>query len=359
VLSRTGVSSAEITLTWEGEHWDMVEAIVIDGVLDECSIDNSAWRALGGVGLTLAVSSCFKPCSRVTGFGGTGRLCLNTKLALGAVYDVLLSSRANPEMLRALRVRAPWVHNAGRCLVSEGTATVCGGLDITWHGGLLSMGSLTQMGTVGTPITRLNETMGSNGVTFSSTKVSRSNDMADLEYLTLDHGMRVTRIVTINTFDDIAMQKLKDAKTREELLIICMRDHSDSCVLTEHMQLSNSDSVGHPGWSFEQLEGSPVRANSGLVGSVLWVAESKSKDECYISVGSWLLGSTPLNIGNGIAALFTQSISQICHAPGVVVLVRPGFAWPKLVRGSSRIQWSFTFIELQDIDELGVPVRRR
>lgn len=337
----------------------MVEAVVVDGVFDECSVDNRGWREAGGIGLQLAIGSCFKSCKEVVGSGGVGRVCLHTKLALGAVYDVLLSSRNNPALVRALRVRAPWVHNAGRCLISEGTATVCGGHDITWHGGLLSMGSLTQMGTVGTPITRLNETLGSGGVTFSSTKTRLSNDMPELEYLTLDHGMRVTRMVTVTTFDDDAMHKLRAAKTREELLVICVRDHADSCVMAEHMRWPNSDSgVSNPGWSFEQQQGSPVRVNSGIVGSVLWVADVP-EDECHVSVGSWLLGSTPLNSGTGIAALFTQSVSQICDRPGVVVLVRPGFAWPKLVRGVAQAAWSLTFIELQDIDELGVPVRRR
>jgi hypothetical protein len=334
----------------------MIEAVVIDGVVAECSVDNSEWRQNNGIGFPdIQYSTCARPCAWG---GGFGRKCVLLTLALGSVYDVLISTLSASAAVQAVRVRAPWVHTAGVCRVSEGTSTICGGPDITWHGGLLSIGGTAQMGTVGTPITRLNETMGSSGVSFSTTKARPSNDMADLVFLSLDRGMRVTRIVTVTTFSDKAITKLRLAKTREEVLIICRQDYADSCILTEHMQLPSSMDMGHSGWGFEQQQGSPVRANSGVPGSVLWTADI-SIDECHLSVGSWLLGSIPLNTLNGLGALFSRSVSQTCGAPQAVVLIHPGFAWPRLIRGINRVEWSMTFIELQDIDELGVPVRRR
>ena len=128
--------------------------------------------------------------------------------------------------------------------------------------------------------------------------------------------------------------------------------------MTEHMQLPSSVATGHPGWSFNQLSGSPVRPPSGVPGSVLWVADIP-KDDCHLSVGSWLLGSIPLNTDNGISALFSRSVSQTCDSAQGVVLIRPGMAWPKLVHMNNRLEWSFTFIEVQKLDELGVSMRTR
>jgi hypothetical protein len=352
---RVADSFAEMRLTWDSQGLDMVEAVVADGVFAKCSVNNSQWRKNNGVGSTdFQFSTCAKSCEWVAGFG---RKCVILTLALASVYDVLISTRDASAAVRAVRVRAPWVHTAGGCRVSEGTSTICGGSDITWHGGLLSIGGTARMGAMGTQITRLNETMGSSGVSFSTTKSRPSTDMSDLVFLSLDRGMRITRIVTVTTFSDEAIIKMRNAKTREDVLIIC-RKYKNECILIEHMTLPSSMDMGNSGWAFEQQQGSPVRAKSGVPGSVLWTADI-STDECHISVGSWLLGSIPLNTGDGLGALFSRSVSQICGAPQAVVLVRPGFAWPRLVRVKNKIEWSLTFIELQDIDELGVPVRRR
>jgi hypothetical protein len=351
VLHRAGSSSAELTLTWDGRDWDTVDAVAVDGVLEECSVDNSA-------GSNIATSSCFKPCTNSMGVGWAGRVCMHMKLPLGSVYDLLVTRHTDRAHARALRVQAPWVHNAGRCLLSEGTATVCGGPDITWHGGLLSMGDRAQMGTKGAPITPTNGTIGPGGVSFSVPKARSSNDMTDLVYLTLDRGMRITRIVTVTSSSDDAITRLKNAKTREDVMIICEREYDDVCILTEHMQIPTSTGSSHSGWSFEQQYGSSVRASSGVPGSVLWVADIP-QDNCHIEVGSWLLASIPLNTDTSISALFSSSVSQMCDSPQAVVLVRPGFAWPKLVRSNHHIEWSITFIELQELDELGVSWKRR
>ena len=361
-MTRTGDSSAWLDLTWKQGDWDTIEAVVIDGVLEECSVDNSAWRMVAGIGARFSLSPCFKPC---TEWGGIGRVCLRMKVVMGSVYDVLVSSRKTPAKTRAVRVRAPWVHSAGRCLVSEGVTAVCGGSSLAWHGGLMQIGGPTQMATQGEPVTPLNTTMeahggeiATNGISFTTTKARPSTDMADMIYLSLDRGMRITRIVTVNTFSDAAIKRIRRAKTREEILVLCQQKYADVCVVTEHLQLPSSPFTGHSGWSYNQLKGSSVRPSSGVPGSVLWVADIP-KDDCHLSVGSWLLGSIPLNTDYGISALFTRSISQLCDSAQGVVLVRPGMAWPKLVLKNERLGWSMTFIELQRLDELGVSVRTR
>lgn len=77
------------------------------------------------------------------------------------------------------------------------------------------------------------------------------------------------------------------------------------------------------------------------------------EDECHIAIGSWLLASIPLNTGNGLGTLFSRSASRACTSAQAVTLIRPGFAWPQLVRGTHQLEWSFTFLELQEIDERG------
>jgi len=357
-LYRSGKLFADVILTWNSQGLDMVEAVAIDGVVADCSVDNSQWRAKQGIGENIKFSTCDRSCFEIGWVGGDGRKCVLMTLALGSVYDVLIAKLSVNSPAQAVRIRSPWVHTDGECRVSQGTSTVCGGPDITWHGGMLSMGNSVHMGTEGTLITPINSTMGSSGVSFATVKARPSTDTADLIFLSLDRGMRVTRIVTATTVSDEAIKMIRKAKTREELMIICRRDYASSCFLTEHMQLPTSNELGHSGWSFEQKQGSPVRANSGVPGSVLWTADI-DKDKCHLSVGSWLVGSIPLANGNGMGALFTRSVSQMCDAPQAVVLVHPGFAWPQLIRAKNQMEWSLTFIELQYIDELGVPVKRR
>lgn len=356
-LYRNGKGSANLMLTWNSLGMDMIEAVTVDGVVDICSVNNSQWRAKPEKN-DLKFATCGRSCGEVGWVGGAGRKCALMTLALGSVYDVLISKLSASVAIQAVRVRAPWVSNAGKCRISEGTTTACGGADIAWHGGLLSMGTAIQMGAEGTPLTPLDSTMHPPGVSFTTQKARPSTDTADLIFLSLDRGMRVTRIVTANTVNDEAIKMLRKAKTREELMVICRRDFAGTCVLTEHMQLPVSDEGDHPGWSFEQQVGSPVRAKSGVPGSVLWTADL-NKDTCHVSVGSWLLGSVPLENDRGVSALFSRSVSQSCHTPQGMVLVRPGFAWPQLIRANNRMEWSLTFIELQYVDELGVPIRRR
>jgi hypothetical protein len=356
-LYRNSKGSADLMLTWNSQGMDMIEAVTVDGVVDICSVNNSQWRAKPE-NFDLKFATCERSCFEVGWVGGAGRKCALMTLALGSVYDVLISKLSTSAAIQAVRIRAPWMSNAGECRASQGTPATCGGADIAWHGSLLSMGTAIQMGAEGTPLTPLDSTMGPSGVSFTTQKARPSTDAADLIFLSLDRGMRVTRIVTATTVNDEAMKMLRKAKTREEIMVICTAGFAGSCILTEHTQLPVSAEGDHPGWSFEQQGGSPVRANSGVPGSVLWTADL-DKDTCHLSVGSWLLGSVPLENNKGISALFSRSISQSCHAPQGMVLVRPGFAWPQLIRANNRLEWSLTFIEVQYIDELGVPIRRR
>jgi hypothetical protein len=363
--------SAILTMSWENQGLDTIEAVSVDGVLKACSVDNNEWRNIDENPIMTNHSNCIKICpplqstSVVSGMGGggVGRMCVQMTLALGSVYDILITQN---DSARVVRVRAPWVHTGGNCLVSVGTSIVCGGPDITWHGGLLSVGGPAQVGTVGQAMVPVNGSVSNTEmglvdthVAFETKLVRPSRDMADLVYLSLDRGMRITRIVTANTLSAEAMMKLSKASSRSEIMTICLVEHRSKCVLTEHDQLPMVENGGHSGWSFEQVQGSPVRAKSGVPGSVLWVADLQRTDNCHVSVGSWLLGALPLNTDDRLAALFTHSVSRMCEEPQAVVLVRPGFSWPVLVSGHSHIpEWSITFIEMQETDEFGIPTRR-
>lgn len=382
--------SAILTLSWDDSGSDTIKAVSVDGVLNACSVDNSEWRNIDPKLTLKKNSNCAKMCpqiqdpsmvsgtfsagmrrlSGVSGMGGegVGRICVQMTLALGSVYDILIAHR---DSVRALRVRAPWVHTGGDCWVSVGTSNVCGGPDITWRGGMLSVGGPAQVGTSGQHMVHINGSGSSTEpasnterglvdthVAFEAKTVRPSRDMSDLVYLSLDRGMRITRIVTANTISVEAMTKLSVAKSRAQIMTVCM-EYRSQCILTEHDQLPMTRNGGHSGWSFEQMQGSPVSAKSGMPGSVLWVADLQRTPHCHISVGSWLLGTIPLNTEDRLSTLFTRSVSRMCEEPQAVVLIRPGFAWPGLVSGhSNRTEWSITFIEMQAIDELGVPTRR-
>jgi hypothetical protein len=369
--------SAILTLSWVHKGSDIVEAVSVDGVLNACSVDNNEWHNMDEKLVLTNTSNCVKICPPIRntsvvsgmGDGGVSRMCVQMTVTLGSVYDILITQN---DFARVVRVRAPWVHTDGNCLVSVGTSIVCGGPDIKWHGGLLSVGGPAQVGTVGQPMVPVNasipdtDTVSSaemglvdTHVAFEAKLVRPSRDMADLVYLSLDRGMRITRIITANTLSVDAMMKLSKATSRTQIMTICLVEHKSNCVLTEHDQLPMTENGGHSGWSFEQIQGSPVRAKSGVPGSVLWVADLQRTDNCHVSVGSWLLGALPLNTDDRLATLFTRSVSRMCEEPQAVVLVRPGFAWPGLVSGHSHTtEWSITFIEMQETDELGVPTRR-
>ena len=357
---RNGSNDAFLTLVWEDMDIDIVEAVAIDGVLDTCSVDNHMWRGEKGPRL---VSTCTRPCTGYTGGSNTG--CVEMDVGVGSVYDVLFSKTTNtPDTPPyALRVRAPWVNGASSCLVSQGTSTICGGPDITWHGGLVSMGDPARVGTMGRIDT--NDPVGSVGdsvngkvgqhIAFKASTVRYSSERADLVYLSLDRGMRITRIVSVNTFSASAAQKLGKAKSRSEIVQICVKEHPNECILVERMGIPSTMEDVKMGWGFQQANGSMMRAKSSAPGSMLWVADLQHSDDCHIKVGSWLLGSIPLNIGDKLSALFTQSASRVCTQPQAVLLVRPGFAWPTRLQ-KTETEWSITFLEMQDTDELGVPV---
>ena len=358
LLSHADAASAELVFTWDDVKWDTVEAVAVNGNLHKCSVDNSAWRKVGGVGARFETSSCFKPCSdemhKSTGFFGEGRVCMQMKIALGSVYDMLVSKMADPTHIKAVRVHTPWLHDAG-CVSDD--STPCPGYPYAkWEGGHMQVSSRTQMGTNEAETTSSrNETVGSTeGVSFSTTKTRPSIEMSDNVYLSLDRGMRITRIVTVTTVNDSAITLLKDAKSREDILMICRRYRD--CIVQEHSHIPSTSS-SHSGWGFDQQQGSAVKVSSGLPGSVLWIAEIQ--DNCQLEVGSWLLGSIPLNGINGISALFSSSIARMCESAQAAVLIRPGHAWPKLLKSKNHIHWSMTFIELRELDELGVPSNRR
>jgi hypothetical protein len=177
--------------------------------------------------------------------------------------------------------------------------------------------------------------------------------------LKLDRGVRVARIVTASTSSHAAMSQLCLARTRSEIMQICEKRHK-TCVLSEHTHLpptiNGRGRSLHHGWQSEQRPNSFMRGRSGVPGSVLWVADIYPYNAYSLSVGSWLLGSISLH--NTCHALFTSSTArreQENHQQ--MVLVRPGFASPVLLRSKEgKIEWVFTFIELQVADELGAPV---
>jgi hypothetical protein len=352
-----GTDTAILTLTWERMDIDIIDAVAVDGVLDTCSVDNRMWRDNNGADTEKLVGTCARSCTEVP---ITGQ-CAEIEIGIGSVYDVLFSKMdSNPSMNPfALRVNAPWVHTPS-CLVSQGSSTVCGGKDITWHGCLVSIGDPAHVGTIGRIDADGVKVDGKEDkhVAFESKKMRYGSERADLVYLSLDRGMRITRIVTANTFSPTATQKLAKARSREEILQICVIQHPNECILFEQMGLPSTFQNTKMGWGFQQAYGSPVRAKSGVPGSFLWVADLQRSADCHISVGSWLMGSMPLNTESKITALFTQSASRVCDQLQPVVLVRPGFAWPILSEGSKRTEWSITFVEMQDTDELGVPTKR-
>ena len=365
---RNGTNTASLTLTWEGMDIYTVEAVAIDGVLDTCSVDNRMWRDNNGSMIERLVSTCARPC---TGIPMTG--CVEMDIGMGVVYDVLFSKvdTIPYQPPYALRVRAPWVYTTSSCQVSHGTSTVCGGTDITWHGGLVSMGDPAQVGTIGPIDIGATDTadpldgsdggsdggiLGDKHVAFKTDKVRYSSERADLVYLSLDRGMRISRIVTANTVSTVAAQKLSKAKSRAEILQICVTEHPNECILAEQMQIPSGFHDVKMGWGFEQAHGSPIRVQSGVPGSILWVADLQRSHDCHLQVGSWLLGSIPLNTENKLSALFTKSASRVCTQPQPVVLVRPGFAWPALLKHNHQTEWSITFLEMHATDELGVSV---
>ena len=163
--------------------------------------------------------------------------------------------------------------------------------------------------------------------------------------LSAEPGVRIARIVTADTVSVRAMQLLSVAKTREDVIDVC-RKFTTSCVLREHTHIPTSN-----GWpAFSWLHGSNVVQGTP---HMLWVVDLQRTPECTAQVGSWLLASYPLAKDNlRLTALFSATAVRWCQDPQPMVLVKPGFAWPRLLRSSPvQSQWTLTFVELQQYGE--------
>ena len=157
-----------------------------------------------------------------------------------------------------------------------------------------------------------------------------------------DIGMRITRIVSIETISVRAMQLLSGAKTRDEVINVCMQ-FQDSCIQLEHNTLSNTRSW--MSWQHASLENSLHSQKS-----ILWVVDVKRSGDCEVSVGSWLLASMALKDPNKMSTLFTENVDRVCQFPQPIILIKPGFAWPNLKANNVRNTWSITFVELQNVN---------
>ena len=170
-----------------------------------------------------------------------------------------------------------------------------------------------------------------------------------------DKGMRITRIITTETTNMRAMQLLSVAKTRKDIMSICM-EYKDSCIQQDHNTLFEKKLWR--GWEQASLENSLHSPDS-----VLWVVDLMESELCQAKLGSWLLASMPSSDHNHISTLFTKSVDRMCKSPQAMALIRPGFAWPKLksqetphaLRSQSSLnqRWSITFIELENVALVG------
>ena len=160
-----------------------------------------------------------------------------------------------------------------------------------------------------------------------------------------DMGMRITRIVTTETTNVRAMQLLSVAKTRMEVMSVCLK-FRDECIQRDHNTLSQTRSW--MGWNRVELENSLHSPKS-----IMWVVDLKRSGECQVQLGSWLLASMQLKDNNKLSALFTETAERVCQSPQAMVLIRPGNAWPNLQAHRPRDTWSITFVELQKVNSWG------
>ena len=190
---------------------------------------------------------------------------------------------------------------------------------------------------------------------------SYSNDEPDEPpiYLELDHGVRISRILTASTDSFDVMQKLSRAKSRSDIMQIALIRHKRKCILLEHQQIPVRSGAVHPGWSYEHRIGSNMRTNAGTRSSTLWTIDEESFHSFEIEVGSWLLASMQVKDENHLSTLFSRTISRVYTDSQPVSLVRPGFACIRLVHTPNGLQWVVTFIEIEHCDELGSPNKRR
>ena len=178
-------------------------------------------------------------------------------------------------------------------------------------------------------------------------------------YLKLKSGMQISRIVTVTTTRYDVILKLCQAVTRNEIMKTCLVRHKRTCTIFEHQKLPISCERIHTGWSFEQRDGSSIKACSGIPGSVLWVTDVHSCNTSQVQVGSWLMSKLDIPSRKGMSSLFTQTDSRIGSSFQSMTLIRPGFAKPDVVSTPYGPHFVITFIEIQNCDELGIATRPR
>ena len=178
-------------------------------------------------------------------------------------------------------------------------------------------------------------------------------------YLPLDTGMRISRILVASTTNFDVMMKLGHAKSLTSIMHIALIRHRQQCKLMEYDRLPSTSAQVCNGWSYEAQVGSPMRRKSRTPVSALWVIEEESFQSFEVEIGSWLLASFKGNDSNRMSALFSRDSSRVHRDAQAVSLVRPGFSTVKLLYVDGMIQWVMTFIEIENRDELGIPIGRK
>jgi hypothetical protein len=140
------------------------------------------------------------------------------------------------------------------------------------------------------------------------------------------------------------MQMLGAAKSQAEILKICDQ-FSNSCVLREYASVPLG--VGWPALSWGQLLPATSRP-APKPNCKLWVADLHRSPNCSVALGSWMLACMPIaRDSQRLATLFSTTRTRWCETPQPMVLVQPGFSWPRLLR-QARTQWTIAFVELEE-----------
>ena len=190
-------------------------------------------------------------------------------------------------------------------------------------------------------------------------RCSAHSPISETNFQNLKSGFRISRIITATTIGYDALLRLGQAKTRNDIMKTCLVRHKRTSTLSEHDQLPMSSDGMHAGWRFEQRDGSPIEACSGVPGSILTVADINSYDTSQVQVGSWLVAKIDLKWRDCVSCLLTRT--GIWHDTSLqpITLSQPGFVNPDLVCSLNGPYFTITFIELQDCNELGTPTRSR
>lgn len=181
----------------------------------------------------------------------------------------------------------------------------------------------------------------------------------ETNHLKLQSGIRISRIITATTTGYDAMLRLGKAKNRSDIMKTCLVRHKRTSTLSEHQQLPMSSDGMQTGWRFEQRDRSPIRACSGIPGSVLWVVDINSSNHSQVQVGSWLMATFDFPGRDTMSSLFTTTDSRLGTSLQPITLIRPGFVNPDLVCTLYGAYFTITLIELQYCNELGTPTRSR